>query len=125
MIRNLLLVALGSSLGGMSRYLAQHYINNHFASRIPLGTLIVNISGCFIVGLFFAWAEKENALSPASRLLLLTGFCGGYTTFSAFALENINMMRNGQLFYTIVYVGLSVVLGLGATFLGMLLVKHV
>ena len=123
MIRNLFFVALGSCLGGMSRYLAQHYINIYFPSRISVGTLVVNVTGCFIVGLLFAWAEKENALSPAARLFLITGFCGGYTTFSAIALENINMMRSGQLYVAIAYITLSVVLGLAATFAGIFLVK--
>lgn len=123
MIRNLILVGAGSCVGGISRYLIQLFVQKQFPSSIPLGTLSVNIIGCFIVGLIYALADKSNLLSPAIRLLLATGFCGGFTTFSSFAYENISLMQDGEFFYTSQYIALSIVVGFSSVYLGILLIK--
>ena len=123
MTRSLLLVGIGSFIGGVSRYLTQQFIQKHYPSSIPLGTLSVNILGCFLIGILYALADKGNLLSPAMRLLLATGFCGGYTTFSSFAQENISLMQDGEFFYTSLYVALSVVIGFAAVYLGILFIK--
>jgi CrcB protein len=123
MTRSLILVGIGSCAGGIARYLTQMLVQKHYPSSFPFGTLIVNLSGCFIIGILYALADKGNLLSPAMRLLLATGFCGGFTTFSTFAYENISLMRDGEFFYTSLYILLSVVVGLLAVYLGILLVK--
>src|SRR5580704_9362931 len=98
MARSLILIGVGSCVGGISRYFTQHFVQKHYPSSIPLGTLSVNIIGCFIIGIIYALADRGNILSPAMRLLLATGFCGGYTTFSSFAYENISLMQDGEFY---------------------------
>ncbi|GAC1447983.1 MAG: fluoride efflux transporter CrcB [Chitinophagaceae bacterium] len=123
MTRSLLLVGIGSFIGGISRYLTQQFVQKYYPSSIPFGTLSVNIVGCFIIGVIYALSAKGNILSPEIRLFLATGICGGYTTFSSFAYENISLLQDGEFFYTLMYVLLSVVLGLLAVYLGILLIK--
>ncbi len=123
MTRSLILVGVGSCVGGIARYLSQLFIQKHYPSSFPFGTLSVNITGCFIIGIIYALADKGNLMSPATRLLLATGFCGGFTTFSSFAYENISLMRDGEFFYTSLYILLSVIIGLLAVYLGILLIK--
>jgi CrcB protein len=123
MVRSLILVGAGSFVGGISRYLTQQFVQKHYPSSIPLGTLSVNIIGCFIIGIIYALADRGNFLSPTMRLLLATGFCGGYTTFSSFAYENISLMQVGAFFYTSLYVLLSIVIGFAAVYLGIIFIK--
>lgn len=106
-------IGLGGALGSIVRYILQKQLNADF----PIGTLTVNISGCFLIGLLWALASK-NGWSDIWRLALLTGFCGGFTTFSAFTLESFQLLQyNRYLFFT-VYIIASVVFGLLATFAG-------
>lgn len=114
-----LIVAIGSGLGGALRYGIQLLLNRLYPSVFPLGTLSVNIIGCFLIGIFFAMAEKNNVISPEIKLLLITGFCGGFTTFSAFSIDNISLLNSGQLLYFFLYVGGSVLIGIAATLMGM------
>jgi CrcB protein len=123
MLRSLLYVGIGSCIGGISRYLLQQFIQNRYPSSIPLGTLSVNIIGCFIIGIIYGVASKGDLLSPEARLLLATGFCGGFTTFSSFAYENVNMVLEGEFFYPFLYILISVVIGFGAVHAGILSVK--
>lgn len=125
MTRSLLLVGLGSCIGGIARYLSQLLVQKHYPSSFPFGTLSVNITGCFLVGIIYALADRGNIMSPGTRLLLATGFCGGFTTFSSFAFENISLLRDGEFFYTSMYILLSVVFGLLAVYLGILLIKSI
>jgi CrcB protein len=122
--RTLLLIGTGGLLGSMARYLLTQFIQNKYFSTLPLGTLIVNISGCFLIGIFFGLAEKGN-INPDWRSFLTTGFCGGFTTFSTFTLEGNKLMQGGEFFYLSLYVGLSVVVGFAATYAGILLTKTV
>jgi CrcB protein len=85
--------------------------------------LVVNILGCFLIGLFYAISERTGLMTADTRLFLTTGLCGGFTTFSAFAYENIVLMRNGAYSMVLVYITASVVMGILATFLGMNLFK--
>src|SRR5882672_5186156 len=121
-MKNILLVALGGGLGSVARFLCQKLIP-WYPHTFPTGTFIVNILGCFLIGVFYSISEKENIMSPEWRLLLTTGFCGGYTTFSAFALENLLLYKNGELLYFGLYTVGSLVLGIAATFCGMFLIK--
>ena len=123
LFKNILLVALGGGLGSVARFLCQKYIYEWHPHPFPLGTFLVNISGCFLIGIFFGLAEKSNLLTPAWRVLLMTGFCGGFTTFSSFALENVGLLKNGDFMYFILYTAGSLVLGILATFLGIALFR--
>jgi len=122
-MKTALLVFAGSGIGGVLRYLFQKFFIDMGYVIFPAGTLVVNILGCFLIGLFNAFAERSNMLSPDWRLALTTGFCGGFTTFSAFANENMNLLRNGDYFYFSLYITLSVLLGIAAVMLGANAVK--
>lgn len=119
----ILLVGAGGFAGSVARFLSQQFISRHYPSSFPWGTLLVNVTGCFIIGLIYAISEKGTLMSPEWRLLLATGFCGGFTTFSSFAYENIVLLREGDLFYTLMYTAASMILGFLAAYLGMLLLK--
>ncbi|MDZ4844333.1 MAG: fluoride efflux transporter CrcB [Chitinophagales bacterium] len=121
-MRILLLVGAGGFIGSVLRYLAAQFVQNKFLSAFPFGTLSVNVIGCFAIGIIFALAEKGN-LSAEWRLFLATGICGGFTTFSAFSIETISLMKEGQMTGAFLYILASIALGLGATFLGIVLVK--
>ena len=120
----LLAIGAGSFIGGMGRYLLSQLIQTKSLTHFPVGTLVVNIVGCFLIGLVFGLAAKGD-ISPEWRLFLATGVLGGFTTFSAFSLETINLVQNGQIVQAIVYILASVLLGLLATFMGLWLLKVV
>ncbi len=119
----ILLVGAGGAIGSVARFLSQQMIARYYPSSFPWGTLIVNIVGCFIIGIVYAFGEKGNLLSPEMRLLLATGFCGGFTTFSTFAYENISLMREGELLYTFLYIAASITVGFLAAYIGIFVVK--
>ena len=118
----LVAIGAGSFIGGVFRYLLSLFIQTKHLSSFPFGTFSVNLLGCFLIGLVFGLSEKGN-ISPEWRLFLATGILGGFTTFSAFSLESINLMRSGQLNYAMAYIGASVLLGLLATFAGIYLIR--
>src|SRR3954466_13288434 len=89
----------------------------------PLGTFVVNTIGCLLIGIFYALIEKGNLLTPEWRLALTTGFCGGFTTFSTFAYENMNLLRTGDYLYFVLYAAGSVILGLAAVYVGIFALK--
>ena len=123
MNRILIIIGIGGFIGSIARYLSQQFFQKYFPSSFPFGTLWVNIAGCFLIGVIYAFSEKGNMLTPEWRLFLATGFCGGFTTFSAFAFENINLVRDGQFFYAAIYTGISVVAGILFAYLGVWLIK--
>lgn len=111
-------VALGSAVGGVARFGLAAAIQQRVGPNFPVGTLIVNISGSFLLGLFFRYALGTGAISAEVRTLLTTGFCGGYTTFSTFSYEAMTLLEEGRPARATTYVVLSVVLSLAATWLG-------
>jgi len=123
MIRTLLLVGTGGFLGSISRYFVSRFVQNSIPSSFPYGTFFVNIAGCLLIGIIYGLSERSSLLTPGWRLFLAAGFCGGFTTFSTFANENLALLRDGEFFYFFLYTGLSVFLGIAATFLGVLITK--
>jgi CrcB protein len=123
MIRGIILIGIGSCIGGIGRYLTQLFVQKHFPSSIPFGTLSVNILGCFLIGIIYALSGRGNLLSPEMRLLLVTGFCGGYTTFSSYAYENISLFQDGEFYYAGLYIIMSNLFGFISVYLGILFVK--
>jgi CrcB protein len=123
MIKTLLLIGTGGFLGSISRFLASRFMQNNFPSAFPFGTFFVNITGCLMIGLIYGFSERSSLLTPGWKMFLAVGFCGGFTTFSTFANENLALLRDGDFFHFMIYAGLSVFLGIGATFFGVVLTK--
>ncbi len=121
-MKMILAIGAGSFIGGISRYLISLFIQNRVPSTFPFGTLSVNIIGCFLIGVVFGLADRGN-MRQEWRLFLATGVLGGFTTFSAFSNETVGMMRDGQFWYASAYVVSSVLLGVIATFIGILIIK--
>lgn len=112
-----LIVGAGSFIGGMLRFAISRWVQIKMLSTYPFGTFTVNMIGCFIIGLVMGYSERFN-ISLELRLLLATGFCGGFTTFSAFSIETMAMFRDGQIVPAFLYIVGSVIVGLVAVFLG-------
>lgn len=121
-MRIILLIGLGSFIGGVSRYLLSQIIQAKFLSAYPYGTLAVNIIGCFAIGIVFGLSERSG-LTQEWKMFLATGLLGGFTTFSAFSNETVIILRDGQAGYAMIYVLSSVLLGLTATFIGIMAIK--
>ena len=121
----ILLIGFAGFLGTIARYLSGQLIFQFLPVSFPYGTLIVNILGCFLIGLVYGWFEKENIYSNEWKLIFATGFCGGFTTFSAFSIENIQLLRDGQFGFALLYIFVSVVIGISATFGGVSLMKNI
>jgi CrcB protein len=125
MDRTLILVGIGGLAGSVLRYLVALFFARQAATAFPWATLAVNLAGCFLIGIFFALSEKGSLLSPEWRILLTTGFCGGFTTFSTFTYESIRLLQDGEILFVSLYIGGSVVAGLLLTYLGILLIRAI
>ena len=123
MMKNFLLVFIGGGFGSGLRYLIGKYLNSSLGG-FPIGTFTVNIIGSLLIGLILGYAAKENSLSQNQVLLLATGFCGGFTTFSAFAQENFQMLKTGDIMQFSIYTISSIVVGLIAVFIGIYIAKN-
>lgn len=113
MLRSLLLVGVGGAAGSMLRYGVGHIVKTSFENAaFPWGTFAINIIGSFIIGILFGLSARSQWMQLTGIYLLSSGFCGGFTTFSTFALENVSLMQKQQSLTALVYTGLSVVVGL-------------
>lgn len=118
-MKQLLLVFLGGGTGSLLRYLISRRLSE--ATILPLGTLVVNIVGSLAIGFILGFAGRSETLSHNSMLLLATGLCGGFTTFSTFVYENQVFLRSGDFLSTGIYTISSIILGLAAVFVGVYL----
>jgi len=123
MIKQIVFVGLGGAVGSILRYLTALLVLKHWSSAFPLGIFTVNMLGCLLIGLLIGLLDRNQAVNPDLRFLLITGFCGGYTTFSTFSAENLTLFQAGNYGTAIAYIGASVVLGLFAVWLGLFLTK--
>lgn len=115
MLRQLLLVAIGGAIGSAMRYLTAILLARHYTGSIPLATLVVNVLGCFLIGLLIGLCSETTYL----RLLFITGFCGGFTSFSTFTAESYVMFREGAYGLALLYIAGSVLIGLLALWVGL------
>ena len=116
MIKQILLVGLGGGIGSVLRYFLQRLALNIYPHAFPWGTLVVNFAGCFLIGL--VWARTATG-SEDWRLFLMTGLCGGFTTFSAFTLESIGLLKDNRTSLFFMYVTASLLACMLATFVGL------
>ena len=123
MIKSILTVGIGSFFGGALRYLISALMKSSCGAGFPWGTLIVNFLGCLAIGVILGLFGRYNGAASAWSLLLATGFCGGFTTFSTFANESLQMIQSGNIWSFIGYVAISVVLGVLLVAVGYWIVK--
>ena len=120
-MKQLFLVFLGGGAGSILRFMITRLLN--VSTGIPFGTFAVNILGSLLIGLLFGLSMRQNLLSNSAMLLLATGFCGGFTTFSAFSYENLTLLKSGDYFQFFLYLGGSILAGIGAVYVGFLFSK--
>lgn len=121
--KNILLVGIGGFIGSAARYLTTEIVSKMLNSAFPYSTFIANVAGCLLIGVLYGCGERYNWLSPELRLFLVTGFCGGYTTFSAFSYENVTLLQKADYLTFASYSSLSFALGLLAVWVGLSAIK--
>lgn len=122
-MKAILLVGLGGMIGSVTRYKAGGWLLHHtLLERFPYSTFAVNVAGCLAAGVLAGLVEKHDLFMTDTRLFLFTGLLGGFTTFSAFGLDAIYLVRRGELMTAASYAGLSVIVGIAAVWLGFRLV---
>ena len=123
MMKTLFYIAIGGAIGSVFRYLTSVLVNKYWCSNFPLATFITNFVGCFLIGFLIGILENNQMTNSTLKWFLITGFCGGFTTFSAFGLENINLFQNQNNAIALLYIGASVIFGLAAVWLGLFVTK--
>lgn len=117
-MKQLLLVFFGGGFGSLLRYIISKSFNGYF-QYFFLGTFMVNIIGCFLIGIILGFSAKSSFLTQNQILLLSTGFCGGFTTFSSFAFEKHSLLNSGELWHFTIYTLASIIVGVAAVALGL------
>ncbi len=124
MIKTLLLVGLGGAIGSIFRYLTHWLTTKYFQNSFPLSTFFVNIIGSLLIGLFIGYIGKYFPENHPLKFFLIVGFCGGFTTFSSFALENYNLLQNNNQIIAYIYMSTSIILTIFAVGFGSYLSKY-
>ena len=123
MLKTILYIAFGGAIGSVLRFLTSLFVAKFWANHFPLATFLTNVVGCFLIGLFIGFLEKNHLTDSNLKWFLITGFCGGFTTFSTFGMENLNLFQNNNSFLALAYIASSIITGLFAVWLGLFLTK--
>ncbi len=123
MFKAMIIAGLGGFIGTCLRFLTGKFFHAVTSSAFPWGTFSVNVIGSFVIGIFFGLAERSNVISPSMNVFLITGFCGGFTTFSSFADDMYLLLQQKHWLFFALYVGLSFLLGLALVWAGRTLVR--
>ena len=124
MVKTLLLVGLGGAIGSIFRYITHWLTSKYFQSSFPISTFLVNILGSLLIGLFIGYLGKYFPENHPLKFLLIVGFCGGFTTFSSFALENYNLLQNNNQITAYIYMATSIILTISTVGFGNYLSKY-
>lgn len=124
-MKELIAVFIGSGLGGLSRFALGKWINSLHNHHFPFGTLVVNFVACLFLGFVIGLADHKQILSPTARLFLAVGFCGGFSTFSAFSSETLTLLQQGHNISLVLYIFGSIILCVAATFGGLLIADRI
>lgn len=122
-MKEFIIVGIGSFFGGGLRYAVGRIVGVGASTAFPLSTFVVNIVGCLLIGMLSTIALRQGWLTPTMRLLLITGFCGGFTTFSTFISENMNLCSYGHQLMSLAYMSASIIVGIAAFWLGCMIIK--
>ena len=114
----ILFVAIGGAVGSVLRFLVSKLVQEKAGIEFPIGTFVVNVVGAFLIGIFFAYLVERMSVPASARAMLITGFLGGFTTFSTFSYESVNLLQEGEVAKLLLYVGGTNVVGIAMTLLG-------
>lgn len=123
MLKTLLIVGVGSFTGGALRYLVSKLLQNIGSQTFPISTLLVNLIGCFAIGLFYGLFERNNLMNTDVRLFLTAGLCGGFTTFSTFINESYQLRKEDNFLYLFAYTSVSLLGGLFVLYIGYTVIR--